>query len=44
MLNSKFKFEIRIDRKIYNSDHVGNNTWAIKSYLKSNKKKQYNIG
>ena len=38
MQNSKFKFEIWIDRKISNSDHVGNNTWAIKSYVKSNTK------
>ena len=38
MLNSKFKFEFRIDRKISNSDNGGNNTWAIKSYIKSNKK------
>ena len=44
MLNSKFKFEFGIYRKISNCDHVGNKTWAIKSYLKNNFKKQYNIG
>ena len=38
MLNSKFKFEFWIDRNISNSDNFGNNTWATKTYVQSDKK------